>query len=57
VTGEAQRGRKDAPVAVAALVKKKKKPRNWDELYQALVEYKEQNGDCNVPTNRRKIED
>jgi hypothetical protein len=23
-------------------------PRNWDESYQALVEYKEQHGDCNV---------
>jgi hypothetical protein len=29
--------------------KPRRSPRNWDELYQALVEYKEQHGNCNVP--------
>jgi hypothetical protein len=31
-------------------------PRNWDESYQALVEYKEQHGDCNLSGSIAKEE-
>jgi hypothetical protein len=56
VTREAKRRREDSPVVAVAPLEEnqpKKKParrrRNWDESFQALVEYKKQNGNCNVP--------
>jgi hypothetical protein len=65
VTRETKRRREDSPVvAVAAAAapleenQPKKKParrpkRNWNESFQALVDYKKQHGNCNVP-NRYK---
>jgi hypothetical protein len=29
-------------------------PRSWDESFQALVEYEQQHGDCNVPARYKK---
>jgi hypothetical protein len=38
-----------ASIPPPAKCQKRQSPRTWDELYKALVVYKEENGDCEVP--------
>jgi hypothetical protein len=62
LTRETKRRREESPVVAAAAApleenpprKKPTRPRrSWDESFQALLEYKEQHGDCNVPARYR----
>jgi hypothetical protein len=32
-------------------LKRRPKPRTWEDSFRALVPYKEQHGDCDVPSN------
>jgi hypothetical protein len=65
VTREVQRLREESPVVAMHIAplgedgrRPKTKPshpkRNWEESFQALVDYKKQKGNCNVPRHDKE---